>query len=580
MLRIGKMRLLLAAALLVIVAAPAFAQPAPAAKPAAVPAPKDAAALQAIENQVKAVVAKVLPSVVGIRIGNSQGSGVIVTKDGWVATAGHLIPKPDEDVTFLFADGKTVKGKTRGLDKTTDSGLMKITQPGEGPAGEWPAVEKGTSAAVPPGAWCVGVGHPLGYQQGRPPVVRVGRVLSVGDNAIRSDCLIVAGDSGGPLFDLDGKWIGIHSRIGGSANLNMHVPVDVYKRDWDDLAAGRTLNAEFAGKDAAEVKSPFRPVVRGAAQCVCRVKCDGREAILGTIVGPNGWILTKASELKGKIVCRLRDNREFDAKVVGMCKHCDLAMLKIDAENLPAIAWSQDKPAVGCWVATPGLTDDPIAVGVISVPQRRIGPPNGVLGILLNDDPKGAKIMQVLEGGPAAKAGLKVNDVVTQLNGQAVPNRTVLSDLIKKSRIGETVKLKIRREDKDIEIETKLGTVETSGTRKREMQNQSTGSLSARRDDFQAVLQHDTILTPADCGGPLVDLSGKVIGINIARAGRTETYAAPSDLVVGHLYELMSGRLAPPPPEQKPEPAKKPEPEKKPGTEKEKASPEKKPPSK
>ena len=104
-----------------------------------VEAPKDLAGYHALENQIKATVAKVLPAVVGIQIGNSSGSGVIVSEDGLVMTAGHVVGKPGQPVTFIFADGKTVKGMTLGMHASTDSGMMKITDPGK-----WPFVPLGT----------------------------------------------------------------------------------------------------------------------------------------------------------------------------------------------------------------------------------------------------------------------------------------------------------------------------------------------------------------------------------------------------------------------------------------------------
>ena len=70
--------------------------------------------------------------------------------------------------------------------------------------------------------------------------------------------------------------------------------------------------------------------------------------------------------------------------------------------------------------------------------------------------------------------------------------------------------------------------------------------LSNRRGGFPKILQHDTVIKPADCGGPLVDLDGKVVGINIARAGRSESYAIPSEAVRELLLPLMSGMLPPP----------------------------------
>ena len=203
-----------------LAAEPAKPQP-PAAEQVA--PPKDIAELRGIEERVKKVVAKVMPATVGIRMGNSEGSGVIVSKDGMVMTAGHVVGKPGQTVTFCFADGKTAKGTTLGLYAPADAGLMKITD-----KGEWPFVERGRSTDVKLGSWCVTLGHPLGIKAGRPPVVRIGRVLRMEATVLQSDCPTVFGDSGGPVFDLDGRVIGINSRIAGPIDQNIHVPVDVF----------------------------------------------------------------------------------------------------------------------------------------------------------------------------------------------------------------------------------------------------------------------------------------------------------------------------------------------------------------
>jgi S1-C subfamily serine protease len=79
------------------------------------------------------------------------------------------------------------------------------------------------------------------------------------------------------------------------------------------------------------------------------------------------------------------------------------------------------------------------------------------------------------------------------------------------------------------------------------IQNNMGSKLSDRRTGFPNILQHDTVLRPEDCGGPLVELDGKAVGINIARAGRTESYAIPSDVVRTLVPELKSGKLAPKP---------------------------------
>lgn len=514
---------------------------------ATVAPPKTLDELRTIEVRSRQTVTKRLPCVVAIRLGGGQGSGVIVSRDGYVATAGHLVNKPGEKATFVMADGKTHTGVALGADRNVDSGLMKLD--GDGP---WPFVEMGSCEGLALGTWCVAIGHPFGFQEGRAPVVRLGRVLNAQPQTLRTDCAIVAGDSGGPLFDLDGKLLAIHSRIGTSMTMNFHVPIDLYRHDWETLKAGRLAAENLPARDAAPVKTLFAPVVAQAAACVTQVRSDGRSVALGTIVGPQGWVLTKASEARGRLTCKLRDGRELDARLVGVDPQFDLAMLKLEADGLPVIAWSTAQPEVGQWVLAPGMASEPVAVGVASVSARRIPPPSGTLGIVLDDDAKTVKILSVLPKSPAEKAGLKANDRLLHVNGRAVANRDDAVASVKRFRPGESVRLGLKRGEQTLELKATLGTMATPGALKRIHQNTMGGSLSLRRDDFPRVLQHDGVLQPAECGGPLVDLSGKVIGVNIARAGRTETYAIPTEVLLGRMYELMSGRLAPPKVQKKP----------------------------
>src|SRR5262249_9009164 len=88
---------------------------------------------------------------------------------------------------------------------------------------------------------CLGLGHPGGYKQGRTPPVRLGRVLDSGPVMIRTDCVLVGGDSGGPLFDMQGRVVGIHSQIKGSISAHIHVAVDTYRETWERLAKGDTF---------------------------------------------------------------------------------------------------------------------------------------------------------------------------------------------------------------------------------------------------------------------------------------------------------------------------------------------------
>jgi serine protease Do len=206
------------------------------------PAPENVADLKAIQEQVKKVLQKVVPCTVGLQVGGASGSGVIVSADGYVLTAAHVSGKPGRAVTLILHDGRTVKGKTLGANRGMDSGLIKITD-----KGKWPFVPMGDSAALKVGQWCISTGHPGGYKKGRSPVVRLGRVVTADARRVRTDCTLVGGDSGGPLFDLAGRVIGIHASIGPSISSNFHVPVDTYKATWERLVASESWGGGLFG---------------------------------------------------------------------------------------------------------------------------------------------------------------------------------------------------------------------------------------------------------------------------------------------------------------------------------------------
>jgi serine protease Do len=323
---------------------------------------------------------------------------------------------------------------------------------------------------------------------------------------------------------------------------------------WTGPARAQIISSDLLRGNAKVVKL-FRPVVATPSESTVRIQCDGKDAALGAIVGADGWIITKASELTGKIVCRVKDGTHYDARIYGIQEEYDLALLKIDASDLKPVQWEDSKAAkVGRWVATVAPADDAVGIGVIGVATRglKLGdqPPKnlitdgGYLGVSLEDaDGGGAKIIQVSSKSAADKAGLKINDVVLQINTRKVVDMQAMIGMIQKLKPGVEVTIKARRGEGEMEFRAKL---EKRPTALLGNPQEFMGSiLSKRRGGFPKILQHDTVVKPSDCGGPLVDLDGKVVGINIARAGRTETYAIPSEAVQELLPDLMSGKLAP-----------------------------------
>jgi len=326
-----------------------------------------------------------------------------------------------------------------------------------------------------------------------------------------------------------------------------------------------------APRSSPKMLAAFRAVVSRANLSTVRVLSDGKDTALGTVISSEGHILTRASDLKGKLICEFRDGKEYPARILGIEPKNDLALLKVDAKGLTPIEWRDSKSAsAGAWLASPGMGQDPAAIGVVSVAtrtptgleQRMLGGPlvpadAGFLGVGLERDDQGPKISQVDPNGPAAKAGIKTGDIILTVAGKKVANPDQLVKLIQSYKPGDQVTMKVKREEEEVELKARLD--KRPGDRA-DFQNRMGSALSNRRGGYPTILQHDTVIKPADCGGPLVDLDGKAVGINISRVGRVETFAIPSEVVQGVLPELMSGKLAPKEEEvaavEKPKPAK------------------------
>jgi len=206
--------------------------------------------LRNLEKQHQQVAARARRSTVSVRIGPAQGCGVIITKTGYVLTAAHVAMRPNKTAKVVLSNGRVVTAETLGMNRNVDAGLIRIL-PDQNDGDPWPHATLGSSDDLEVGMWCVATGHPGGFDRERGPVTRVGRILEIRDGAIVTDCALIGGDSGGPLFDMSGKLIAVHSRIGNDVAQNLHVPVDHYDESWDRLAA----------RDAWGALPGFRPVL-------------------------------------------------------------------------------------------------------------------------------------------------------------------------------------------------------------------------------------------------------------------------------------------------------------------------------
>ncbi len=305
-----RLRLLLAS--LVLAGCPGLAAAEVRWEPSRVTSPDTVEELRALESRVKSVTEKVMPCTVGLLVGQGAGSGVIVNDSGLVLTAAHVIGKPGEPCRVVLSDGTRVDGKSLGVNAKLDSGMVQITEkPPQGKrwpgveAGKWPVAELGKSADLKKNQWLISLGHHGGPRQGRTPPLRLGRFdyFSKSDQTLKTDCTLVGGDSGGPLFDLNGKLVGIHSKIGVFLEYNMHVPIDAFRPDWDQLAEGAVLGKPPVELGATLDSNKVAPTVIAVTEGSAAAKAELAEG--DVIVKFNGDRVLTRTDLKAMLMeCR------------------------------------------------------------------------------------------------------------------------------------------------------------------------------------------------------------------------------------------------------------------------------------
>jgi serine protease Do len=188
----------------------------------------DAKDLIAIQELLKKNVAKARAATVCIQLDQGgSGSGVIISEDGLILTAAHVSTGVNKELTVIMEDGKKLKARSLGLNSDNDAAMIQIIDKGKYPfASIEPAKEK-DKASTKLGDWVFSIGHSGGFDLERGSGLRLGRLVRIAEYTIQSDCTLIGGDSGGPLFDINGILIGIHSRVGKVTEQNMHVPMHV-----------------------------------------------------------------------------------------------------------------------------------------------------------------------------------------------------------------------------------------------------------------------------------------------------------------------------------------------------------------
>ena len=184
-----------------------------------------------LQERIFTAIGAAAPAVVSITGGGIEFSGVIVTPEGHVLTAGHAV-QAGRRYRLRLPDGQRLTGYGVGVSQELDIAMIKINN-----ASGLPHVAMGDSSKLVSNQPCLGLSFPGGQEAGSQPLVRFGYIVTrrAYQRMLQTTAVIQPGDSGGALFDLNGNLIGIHSSIGKSTQRNYEVPINTIKKFWNQL---------------------------------------------------------------------------------------------------------------------------------------------------------------------------------------------------------------------------------------------------------------------------------------------------------------------------------------------------------
>lgn len=558
--------------------------------------------LRALEARVREVAPRVRDCVVGIVVTDDKGmergsgSGTLISADGWVLTAGHVGQSPGRKVTVLLADGTAVPAVTAGqhFGPDGDVGLLKADAGGR----TLPFAPLGSTRDLATGEVLVALGHPLGPERNpwRPPPLRVGHLVGKADWRIALDAPLSPGDSGGGVFTLDGRLVAVNSAASARPDMNLAATIESAQGRMESLREGLASGKYLADpdKDPMEVAGQDQPIenedgddpagiaalMAGLssevaeqrerqlgtlealvalndpyADSIVNIIVDSRDACLGTFVDDAGHVLTKASELghaARRIDVLLSDGLSVAGRVVAVDRALDLALLETGIEDMvPVVFDGEHEPALGDAVITAGRGMAPLALGFRSLGPYASGRSDAasraLLGVALRPPTDtersqipggvGQVVAMVLPGSGAERAGIAEGDAILSIDGQRLESAESAAAPLGTRAPGEEVRVDWSHAGERKESQVKL--LRPPGMEMRRAL--STGAeLSRRATGFGEVIQHDGVVPAMAMGSPVLDSSGRVVGLNISRADRMKTYALPAGRVKASLDDMLA----------------------------------------
>jgi serine protease Do len=376
----------------------------------------------------------------------SLGSGFIISSDGYVLTNNHVIRDADEVVVRL-SDRREFVAEVIGSDKRSDVALLKID------AADLPVAKIGKSEDLKVGSWVLAIGSPFGFEHS----VTAGIVSAMGRSLpnenyvpfIQTDVAINPGNSGGPLYNLDGEVVGvnsqIYSRTGGFMGLSFAIPIDMAMHVVEQLQTQGHVSRGWLGiliqdvtRELAESFGMSKPI--GAL--VARVLPDSPAASAGVEVGDvivayRGREVGSSSALP-PMVGATGIGSEAELKVIREGK---TITLKVTISELP----EEDAVRVSR-VDDPNVSVERINLVVLDPTPEQLEELDGTGGVLVES----------VEGGPAARAGIRRGDLLLRIDNVEIRDAAHFTELVGTLAEGKSVPVLVQRRGSPIFLALKL----------------------------------------------------------------------------------------------------------------------------
>ncbi|MBM4207701.1 MAG: DegQ family serine endoprotease [Gammaproteobacteria bacterium] len=376
----------------------------------------------------------------------SLGSGFIISGDGYVLTNHHVVKDADEIVVKL-TDRRELVAKLIGSDARTDVAVLKVQASG------LPVVNIGSPNDLKVGEWVLAIGSPFGFEQSVTAgiVSAKGRSLPGGNYVpfIQTDVAINPGNSGGPLFNMDGKVVGINSQIysrtGGFMGLSFAIPIDVAMNVVNQIKKGGKAEHGWLGvqiqdvtRQLAESFGMKRPHGALVAKVIPDSPADKAGLQIGDVITEfNGRPIETSADLP-PMVGMTPINEEAKLTVIRQGETETVAFkigLLPDEDAKTPVYKSEAKPNNKLGIKVANITDE----------QREA-----------LDNVKNGVLVQDVESGIAADAGIQPGDVILRIQNNVIRNVSDFDKIVKNLPVGKSVAVLIQRRGSPVFLALKI----------------------------------------------------------------------------------------------------------------------------